>query len=272
MEIRSRFSLFAAIFLLCGASQSHSALIAWYPLNEGSGTVALDASGRGSNLSATGIWLSTGAFGGSMQVGGTVNGTLLARSDYAGSLGGINSATGNKVSISCWLKPDSESIGGNPFYFGDNSVNAGNRIFSAHLEWTDGTTYWDGPWDSGSQRRVSGNLGTVSDALHHYVFSFDGDTGAMTVYKDGILALSGSSAPRASIPWGSIRNFEIGAASFDAWWPGGQVDDFAIFNEILTPAQINAARTVGIAGLVPEPGSVALAVFAGLCLARRRRA
>jgi hypothetical protein len=264
--------LYSSLSLLASSISSMAALVAWYPLDEGSGSTAGDASGNGNRLDGNVTWLGTGAFGGSANVGANYgNGSLLARTGGSGSLAGINATTGNQVSISFWLKPDAESQGSSPFWIGDSSTAAGNRVFQAHLEWTDGNTYWDVSWGDGTNQRLSGMLGTVSDALHHYVLTYNGDTGAMNVYKDGVPTLTGTAATQASLPWASINNFEIGAASFGAFWPGGQVDDFAIFNHELSQAEVNTARTQGIAGLVPEPSTVAILGLGGLLLLRRRR-
>jgi len=123
-----------ACVLLATAFPASAALVAWYPLDEGAGGTANDASGNGNTMNASGVWLGTGAFGGSMNVGAAYGpGTLLARTGGGGSLAGINATTGNQVSIAFWLKPDSENQGSSPFYIGDNAGAAGNRIFQAHL-------------------------------------------------------------------------------------------------------------------------------------------
>jgi MYXO-CTERM domain-containing protein len=255
---------------LLTAAPVPASLVAWYPLDEGSGAVANDASGNGNFMAASSTaWLGTGAFGGSFQL--SAGNTLLARTGTAGSLAGINATTGNKVTLMMWLKPNSENIGGSPFWISDSNVAAGNRLFQAHLEWVDGTTYWDSSWGDGTDQRASGDLGIVSDVLHHFAFTYNGDTGLTEVYKDGTALISATTATQVTLPWASILNMEFGAASFSSWWPGGQIDDLAIFNESLSPAQINLARLNGVVALVPEPAGVALAGLAGLFLLRRRR-
>jgi hypothetical protein len=262
--------LLLSLFALPLASQA--SLIAWYPLNEGSGTVANDASGHGNTMVTSGTWLPGGQFGGSMQLGPTSS--LLARTGTAGSsLAGFNATTGNKVSVSFWMKANAESSGSSVFYMNDSNAGSSNRLLNLHMEWSDGNTYWDAGWPSpGAGPRLSGNIGSVSDALHHYVLTYNGDDGAMAIYRDGASILSGTSSTTAALPWASVQNFEIGALSFQSFWPGGQIDDFAIFNHVLTASEINIARTQGISALaVPEPGAAALGLLslAGLCVRRR---
>ncbi len=263
------------LVLLFAPLTSQGALVAWYPLNEGSGSVVNDASGNGNTMTTGAPWLGTGAFGGSVQLGSA---SLLSRAGVGGtSLAGLNATTGNKISVSFWMKANAESQGSSVFYMGTSASGKGNRFLNAHVEWTDGNTYFDVGWDAAnSGPRLVANLGTVSDALHHYVMTYDGDTGAMAIYKDGTLAGSGTSNTLATLPWASIQNFEIGALSFESFWPGGQVDDFAIFNTVLTEQQRNIARTQGIAALVtvPEPGTALfsmMALMVGMMLRRRRK-
>jgi hypothetical protein len=265
-----RFLLFSVLAAMPLTSQA--ALVAWYPLDEGAGITANDASGHGNTLSSTGTWLSSGAFGGSIQLGPLSS--LLARTGSSGSLSGLNATTGNKLSVSFWMKANNESSGSSVFYAGDSTTSAGNRFFNLHMEWTDGITYWDAGWPNpGSGPRLSGDLGAVSDALHHYVLTYDGDSGAMSIYRDGSVALSGTASTTASLPWASIQSFEIGALSFSSFWPGGQIDDFAIFNHVLSQAEVNTARTLGVSALVPEPSTATFALFSvtGLAILRRRR-
>jgi hypothetical protein len=141
------------------------------------------------------------------------------------------------------------------------------------VAWFDGIIYWDVSWGDGTDQRVQQNGGSTADRLHHYVMTFDGNTGLMEIYKDNALLVSGLQAPEAALPWGSIQNFEIGALSFASWWGGGQVDDFAIWNQVLTAAERNTVFTRGVAALaaVPEPHSVTLVMLALGVLGAARR-
>lgn len=256
------------------AAPARPSLIMWLPLDEGMGTIAADMSNNGADMSVTGnsAFLGTGQFGGSLQIGGA--GSLVARAggSSASTITYFNSLTGNKISISYWLKPNAESQGSSFLYVNNNAGAVGTRIFNVHQEWTDGTIYWDATWGDGTDQRLSGAGGTVADALHHYVLTFNGDSGAMQIYKDGGLLHSNTQSPQAALPWASIQNMEIGAISHSSYWGGGQLDDFAIFDHVLTPEEVGIAASQGIQALaVPEPSSVLLAALGLLALRRRAR-
>lgn len=259
--------------VMLAAVPAYSSLIMWLPLDEGSGTVAGDMSNQGADMTLTGnsAFLGSGQFGGSLQIGNA--GSLIARAGGSSSstITYLNGQSGNKISISYWLKPNNENQGSSFLYVNDNAGAVGTRIFNVHHEWTNGLLYWDATWGDGSDQRLSGDGGVGTDMLHHYVLTFDGDSGAMQIYKDGGLLHSNTQSPQASLPWASIQNMEIGAQSHASYWGGGQLDDFAIFDHVLTPAEVTTASTLGIQALaVPEPSSALLAALGLLALLCRR--
>jgi hypothetical protein len=255
-------------------------LIAHYTFDEGAGTIAHDSSGNGNDLAFQGtgdVWLSTGAFGGSLQLG--VNGSVLARAGglQAGTINNLHTVTGNKVTIAFWARPNRENQGSSVFWISDSNVAPGNRIFQSHVTWFDGVVYWDVNWADGNFRRAQNGGGTTADRLHHYAMTYDGDTGRMEIYTDNALLASAVQATEAALPWGSIQNFEIGALSFDSWWGGGVVDDFALWNQVLTADERTIVYTLGVDGLaVPEPAALTLLGLGALGLLvyawRRKRA
>lgn len=246
-------------------------MLAHYTFDQGSGTTLADSSGNGNDLTlGSGTnWQVTGVFGGSYDFGTE---SALSRTGGAssGTLANLNTVTGNQVTISFWAQSASESIRSNPFYFGTSAAGQGSRIFASHLEWSDGQTYWDVAWDVNNGNRVNGDLGLSADQMHHYVMTFDGDLGEMFVYKDNVEVLASTSVPGGTINWANLSNFEIGAFSFDSFWDG-QVDDFAIWNEVIDENSRTIAFTQGV-GAIPEPasGTLFLTVAAGFLLRRRR--
>lgn len=262
--------LFPILALLASMPASHAALVVWYDFEQTSGTILTDQSGNSRNMTLQGSNTLgiTGVFGNGANID-----DALARTGgaSASTITSLNSVTGNQVTIAFWARVNSESIGSNPFYISDSSTSGGNRIFSAHLEWTDGNIYWDAAWNASNTNRTSVAGGAVSDAYHHYVMTYDGTAGDLFLYKDNVLLSSNTSAAGGAINWAGIRNFELGALSFSngAW--GGAMDDFAIWNEVIDTNTRNAIFTNGVASVVPEPSTLALVGLGTLGLLRRRR-
>ncbi|SHI47144.1 PEP-CTERM protein-sorting domain-containing protein/MYXO-CTERM domain-containing protein [Rubritalea squalenifaciens DSM 18772] len=260
-------SLFSLLVL---TGSSHAALLLHYAFDEGSGTTVTDSSGNGRDLTLNGgsTWNATGgAFGGSVNLGGA-----LARAGgvSASTISSLNTVTGNQVTIAFWANVNSESVGSNPFTISNSNNSVGTRILQAHLEWSDGTTYFDAAWDVSSANRVSGDLGDVSSDLNHYIFTYDGDAGQMAIYKNNVLQFSNNSAPGGAINWAGIQNFELGAFSFNNGLWAGEMDDFAMWNEVLDEQDRTQIFNSGVAS-IPEPSGAALLGLAGLGFILRRR-
>lgn len=149
----------------------------------------------------------------------------------------------------------------------------------SHLEWTDGDIYWDAAWTTSNTNRTSGPGGTVTDTYHHYVYTYDGNNGSadgtlgeLRVYKDNIqIAANTTTAVGGVIPWSQIRNLELGNDSFTNGFWTGDMDDFAIWNEVLSTQTRTAIFNNGIASVVPEPSALMPLVGGALSIVLRRR-
>lgn len=236
--------------LACGAS--FAGVVAYYPFDEGGGTTVNDASGNGNTLTFNGTptWQATGAFGGSVYVDGQ---GALARAGGVnpGTIANFQAVTGNKASVTFWARAATESRGSNPFYIGDSAGGQGNRILASHLEWSNGIIYWDVDWGDGSNQRLDQAGGNTADQLHHYAMTYNGDNGRISIYKDGAVLRTATTATDSAIAWNSIRNVEIGAFSFASYW-AGELDDMAILNDEMTGAQVSNAKNFGVGNYDPQ--------------------
>ena len=98
----------------------------------------------------------------------------------------------------------------------------------------------------------------------HVAATYDED-GMMDVYIDGVLAASAAGVTQAA--WSTdqyIGAFNVSATATHRG-TGGSIDDFRIYSDLLTPAEILALATI------PEPSTTALGLLALGFLARRRR-
>ena len=152
----------------------------------------------------------------------------------------------DQVAISFWQKvattPDSSS-----FWVTSPSSNNGQRGFQAHVPWSNGQVYFDtaGCCDANTQR-VNGPGGIVPNVWEHYVFQKNG--GTKQVWQNGILLLTSEDGTR--LP-NDFINLYMGAAP-NSNAIRGFIDDFAVFGESLTEAQVKS-----LAGGASPPSLVA---------------
>jgi autotransporter-associated beta strand protein len=108
----------------------------------------------------------------------------------------------------------------------------------------------DGTPSGGLGIQYTGNpsfttVGYLIDAnWHHVAVTYDQSaSGAVTVYVDGLLV--GSQANTAAWSWPATQQIELGR-SHDTYWQeyNGQMDDFRIYNRVLTAAEITTISTV----------------------------
>src|SRR4030095_3228277 len=96
--------------------------------------------------------------------------------------------------------------------------------------------------------------GTVSDDLwHHIAYVYDqSSTGSISIYIDG--TLDRSQANSAAWSWTPTQQIELGR-SHDAFWRAfnGEMDDFRIYNRMLTAAEI---AQIASSGALVDPAAL----------------
>ncbi len=248
--------------LLCSlfahfASETSASLVTWYKFDEGTGTTANDSSGNGGHLTANGTtaWnQKTGApFGGSAHFnGGTFRATRYnSASIQPQTIDLLRARTGSRVSIAFWANPDTA-----------NQVNTGafgyvngaaNRILQNHLLWSNGNVYWDVGYGTTTTSYYRLNaLGTsTAAAWTHWVFQFDASSSApMKIYRNKTLEFTGTGGAGGTINWAGIDTVDIGGAlGLSTTWKGS-IDDFALWDEAITQAQIDSIYGGGVQSLV----------------------
>jgi hypothetical protein len=139
-------------------------------------------------------------------------------------------AGGGPVTVAFW---NYTAGGRNSSAFSVGNVDAPNR-FQAHAPWSDNVLYWDyGDYSTG---RISTNYASYLNTWTHVALVSAGNGGAFkAIYLNGVLANSSSSCMG---PSAGIAGANIGA------WPGaslyhsGMIDDFRIYDRVLTAAEI----------------------------------
>ncbi len=163
--------------------------------------------------------------------------TLPAASD-------LNSSVG---AITFWMKSDLVTSNLNPYaiIFDRRSNNGGDVIYQE----PGGHLADQARQASGAQANAQTTGASLTDSnWHHVAYVYDqGPSGFLTFYVDGVLDTTGANA--LSWSWVPDQEIEIGK-SHDSFWSGytGFLDDFRIYNRILT-----AAEVADIAGLGTTP-------------------
>lgn len=195
-------------------------LIGYWPMNEGSGTVVGDLSGRGHDgVFATGTptW-TTGKIGGALSF----SGNSAVRASNVLTTGDFS----NGHTIAAWFNPSALVANTNIFlnfsslpYLSTHS--SGNRAFhSARI--------------AGIQRSINGTTILSTNNWYFIVGVFDQAT--MRVYVNGELDGTASFAGAESFS----AHLCIGALSCTSYWANGKIDDVRVYDRALSGNEIRA--------------------------------
>ena len=144
------------------------------------------------------------------------------------------------ITISLWIFGDaSEPQPTSVFYGSSASDGSGIRSLNVHLPWSDSVIYWDtaGCCDPSLHRVMIGEPDSTKwkGRWNHYAFVKDG--GAKEIWQNGSRILQGINTAALT----PVRSFFIGAFGFgNSLVYHGLIDDFAVWDHALTPAQIQA--------------------------------
>jgi YD repeat-containing protein len=209
----------------------NDAPLAYYPLDETSGTTAADASGNGNNASYSGGYTQNQ----SGALAGTNSGTAVGLSGgtISGSVPNLNTAPGAYNTVELWLKWDGAQ-GEIPFSLG------GYTLF---FNWNE-----FGFWNSGGDVYMTTNVPSAN--TWHYVVAefYNGrpEDGAK-LWIDGaqqtLAEVSGSTPSSSTV----ATNFNISGWSLNGNWrmQGGAIDAVALYGGLLSPAEIAAHYAEG---------------------------
>lgn len=260
MARRASLALLLSLFFF--AWRADAALLMWYKFDEGAGAVVNDSSGNGNHLSANAggfQWnQKTGApFGGSVHFNGT--GSALAQitsvSTQPQTINFLKGRTSNKMTIAFWANPNTQGQATAPFGFVRSTTT--ERVLQSHLLWTDNKVYMDiggvGSAGNGYYRLTSATTTSAPATWTHWVFVFDASnaTQSMQVYRNNTLLASSNKGAGGTVDWANIALAELGSSqAYGSTRWAGSMDDFALWDEALTVAQISTIYTSGVQALV----------------------
>jgi hypothetical protein len=208
-----------------GANPVNAGLVGYWPMNEGTGTVASDASGNGNQ--------------------GTWNGSLIGGSHYAGGkFGGAGNldGVGNYVvtgtngfplgngprSVFAWIYFTAASPNYYVFGYGNSTITGA----VAGLRVTPSLVFQGVSDDFASAFTVTSNT------WHFIGFTYGGGT-SMVIYYDGQSQTGTLAIPLNTVLPGSDPS-NIGQKPFGGgFYYGGQIDDVRLYNRALSAAEVN---------------------------------
>jgi hypothetical protein len=204
-------------------SSASANLVGAWGFDDGSGTTATDASGRGNNGTVTGAtWTTGGKFGGALSFDGVSNWVTVPDADS------LDLTTG--MTMEAWVKPTaigtawrSVMLKEQPasliyaLYAGDSSGRAATDVFTT------------------SDIGLRGTAKTALSTWTHLAATYDGTT--LRLYVNGVQATTKAISGSIRASTGALR---IGGNSVWGEWFAGLIDEVRLYNRALTATEIQA--------------------------------
>jgi len=223
--------------------------VAYWEFDETSGSTAIDSSGNGRHATYTG----------SLTLNSSTVTNLGSSVDLTGGHINVPTVGGAYANLSIEFWVNAASLGGITAIFATDGYGDTQGHINLNPDVVQSAAPPSNPAD------LYASSATIDlNTWYYVVVTKDGAGGpdAHKIYVNGIEAASGSLVAGVH----NMDNSQIGA------WTGtrnldGRVDEVAVYDKVLSPAQISAHY----AAAVPEPSSTALLGLAGLALVMRRR-
>lgn len=279
-----------AVASTAAAQPVSAGLVAYLPFNNNvsdisgqnnNGTIIRPFNGSVSDPGNYTPGVSTG-LGQAFRTRGTNSGTPnVANNNYVtfsngtpNALNGLSLSNPNaSFSAAFWVRYSAANLNADPSYFSNKNWDAGANngfVYSAN-----GTSNWKWNYRTDADARRDFNAASVvnNDAWHHIAITLDRSVtdGLGSAYFDGVqLNQTALGIPGSLATAGLATNiFQDGTGNYtdgttQAIWLDAAMDDFGLWNRVLSPIEVNRIFTAGLAGIplnlvaVPEPGSLAL--------------
>ncbi|MDF2691899.1 MAG: Autotransporter adhesin [Labilithrix sp.] len=204
--------------------------IAYWRFGESSGTVAVDASGRGNHARYSGS-CAFGTEGALASDPDTAVGFDGATTGVSG-LGSAFDPSGTKAfSIEGWVKPLLIEGGSRRFFSREWSTPSGRQNIGMALSPTAGLIFER--WVDGAVLEVA--IATATGSFVHVVGTYDGR--ALALYKDGVLAGTVADVRPATV---ADALFFMGGSDFR-----GVLDEVAVYDQALSAERVKVHHDLG---------------------------
>ncbi len=203
-------------------------VIAFYEMNQSSGSTAADSSGNDKTAALTGgtSWVA-GHAGNALGL----NGSNAYASLPSGIVSGLNDFT-----IATWVKVNSNSDWARIFDFGTGTTNY--MFLTADAGGTPGLRFAITTGGNGSEQQIGVNTALATGVWKHVAVTLSGSTGIL--YVDGAEVARNSSMTLKPSSLGNTTQNYIGRSQFSDPYLNGAIDDFKIYSRALSASEINA--------------------------------
>lgn len=223
-----------------------SSLVGYWPLNEGSGTTAIDDSGNGNNarwygneIGTNGTYYTAGKFN-------TYAGIFSGPSTYIEGSSSVSLSVTSTVSLAAWVNVSSEPA--DYAIIVGKTYDGGSGWGGYYTEWRSANTdefesAYDSPINSNSYMNA-GNPIYADGNWHYVVATIDAPATTQSFYVDGALVASESNASGTSIVTTSaplVMNPQYESNSNFT----EEMSNVRIYNRILSPTEIMAMYKAG---------------------------
>jgi hypothetical protein len=202
-----------------------SGLVAYYPMDEDSGSTVEDVSNNTNNGTASSTTIVDGKHGNSRYFDGV--------DDYVTLPSGFSNFTSG-FSVELWANPTSNGSYERFIDFGEVSGSGNRNIIFARIGTTNNLGLWAG--DGSTVPNLTATDGIINNEWHHYAGTIDA-SGMGRIYRDGKLLTSG----QLVVPQNASRTYNyIGRSNWagDAYF-SGQMDEVKIYDQVLTSTEIH---------------------------------
>jgi len=218
-------------------------------------TTAADASGNGHNGTYTGAATTNAASKAPLLFTNASSMSFNGTTAYV-DIPTFSWPTGGPVTVAFWNYVATADVK-NSSAFTVGNMDQPNR-FHVHAPWSDNTVYWDYGTANAGTGRVSASYAGHLDAWTHIALVSMGTGGNFqAIYFNGTLA---GSVTTSSGPTVALTGVQIGAWSGSALYEKGMIDDFRIYDRVLSVAEIQALA----AGNSGPPAPTGLMATAGI--------
>ncbi|EAR26059.1 hypothetical protein A20C1_09269 [marine actinobacterium PHSC20C1] len=209
----------------------------YWRLNETSGTVANDSGSQGINGTLSGTY--------TRNVPGALNGTTntATRFTQGAARTAVSLANPATFSSEVWFKTTTTS-GGKLTGFGSSATGTSSNYGDHVIMRNNGTLLF------GTSTSTIATTQSLNDGLWHHVVATQGSSG-LRLYVDGALAATSSANPSQTFSgYWRLGGDNTGGASSSNFF-NGDLDEFAIYQTVLSPSDVSAHYLLGTANEAP---------------------